>query len=77
MYKEQNDKSGLCQQLISIQQHASNVMSVKEREKGKIEVPHKVALQSAALKLKLPAIKSNDERVIIQFNARDTSVKGL
>ena len=52
-------------------------MSVKEREKGKIEVHHKVTLQSAALKLKLPAIKSNDERVIIQFNARDTSVKGL
>ena len=47
----------------------------RRKIKGKIVVPHKVTLQSAALKLKLTAIKSNDEPCIIQFNARDTSVK--
>ena len=34
-------------------------------------------MQSAALKLKLAAIKSNDESCMIQFHARDTSVKGF
>ena len=46
------------------------------KRKGKIEVPHKVTLQSAALKLKLAAIKPNDKPRIIQFNVRGTS-KGL
>ena len=44
----------------------------RRKRKGKVEVPHEVTLQSAALKLKLAAIKSNDESRIIQFNARDT-----
>ena len=49
----------------------------QRKRKDKSEVPHKVTLQSAALKHKLAAIKSNDEPRIIQFNARDTSSKCL
>ena len=47
------------------------------QKRGKSEYPHKAILQSAALKLKLAAIKSNDETRIIQFNARDQSTEGL
>ena len=49
----------------------------QRKRKSKIEVPYKVTLQSAALKLKLAAIKLSDEPGIIQFNARGTSVEGL
>ena len=42
VYKEQNDKSGLLQQLTSFQQHASNVMLVEEREKVKLKFPIKL-----------------------------------
>ena len=49
----------------------------RRKRKGKTEVAHKVTLKSAALKLKLAAINSNDELRIIQFTARDTSVKDL
>ena len=49
----------------------------RTKRKGKTEVSHKVTLQIAALKLKLAAIKLNDEPRISQFNVRDASVKGL
>ena len=42
VYKEQNNKSILRQQLTSFQQHASNVMLVEEREKVKLKFPIKL-----------------------------------